>query len=115
MIPATFTIVFGLLATFCRGHDGPAYQKPDIHPSYVQPEYQNFCGDSSFKAIGPDGEILVADCQALVNSWGTDYFQYVLSDWEDTTALNDHFWTVATNNTCQFGIKRVDGLQNVVS
>lgn len=93
----------------------PLYQTPgrveqsnEVGPDPAQ------CQNSTLSVIG-DGEILVSDCEAILNDLKAgDDFILSLSLWQNSTALVDHFWTYVTAGSCQFALKRVDGLNNVV-
>lgn len=56
----------------------------------------------------------IADCNNLLATWGNDHFTYELSQWENSTALADHFFILATTGSCQFALKRLDGLDNTI-
>lgn len=56
----------------------------------------------------------IADCNNLVAMWGYGHFTYELSHWENSTALTDHFFVLGTNGSCQFALKRLDGLDNTI-
>lgn len=73
------------------------------------------CQDSTFRAFGAD-EICVADCQAIRDNLGARWlgFMLTLRSWQDSTGRADHFWTYATAGSCQFALKRVDGLNTTV-
>ncbi|KKY30594.1 hypothetical protein UCDDA912_g09452 [Diaporthe ampelina] len=51
----------------------------------------NHCGGSSFTYFGDKDKM-----------------------WENSTALADHFFVLATNGSCQFALKRLDGLDNTI-
>lgn len=55
-----------------------------------------------------------ADCNKLLAEWSSGHFTYELTRWEDSTALKDHFFILATNGSCEFALKRLDGLDNTI-
>lgn len=56
----------------------------------------------------------IADCNDLLATWNQNHFTYELSHWENSTALADHFFVLGTNGSCQFALKRLDGLNNTI-
>lgn len=56
----------------------------------------------------------ITDCNNLLAEWSFGHFTYELSRWEDSTALKDHFFILATNGSCEFALKRLDGLNNTI-
>lgn len=56
----------------------------------------------------------IADCNNLLAAWNHNHFAYELSLWENSTALTDHFFMLGTNGSCQFALKRLDGLNNTL-
>lgn len=103
-----------LAATVTEAVD-PLYQTPGRVEQfyYVEPDYTE-CVMSTFNLIG-DGEILISDCQVILDDLESSTgFIMALSLWQNSTALEDHFWTYVTSGSCQFALKRTDGFNNTV-
>lgn len=117
--PTALLLALVLTATAAAAAaDGPLWQIPgrvskSANPTTDGPDNQ--CSMSTFDGIG-EGEILISDCEAILDALeGEDQgFILALSIWRDSTALEDHFWTYVTSGTCQFALKRVDGLNDTV-
>lgn len=56
----------------------------------------------------------IADCNNLLTWWGDVHFTYELTQWENSTGLADHFYVLTSNGSCQFALKRLDGLDNKI-
>jgi hypothetical protein len=56
----------------------------------------------------------IEDCNNLLAAWDQGHFTYELSFWENSTALADHFFVLGINGSCQFALKRLDGLNNTL-
>lgn len=56
----------------------------------------------------------ISDCNNLLAAWDYGHFTYELSQWQNSTALADHFFVLAANGSCHFALKRVDGLDNTI-
>lgn len=50
----------------------------------------------------------------FLDLWKDYHFTYELSNWENSTALADHFFVLATYGDCEFALKRLDGLNNIM-
>lgn len=104
-----------LAATATYAAVDPLYATPGRvqQENYVEPDY-TLCQGSTFGVIG-DGKILISDCQAILDDLeGRSGFDLRLTLWQNSTALEDHFWTYVTSGSCQFALKRVDGLNTTV-
>ncbi|POS69168.1 hypothetical protein DHEL01_v212436 [Diaporthe helianthi] len=103
-------------SSIVAGVPGPQYQKPTAKFALWELTASSHCGTSSFKYFGPNDKLVpVADCnKLLLDLWKDYHFTYELFNWENSTALADHFFVLATNGDCEFALKRLDGLDNIM-
>lgn len=108
-----YLMAFAATATYAAVD--PLYSIPGRvqQENYVETDYTQ-CQGSTFDVIG-DGDILISDCQAILDDLeGRSGFIMRLTLWQNSTGLEDHFWTYVTSGSCQFALKRVDGLDTTV-
>ncbi|KAL1861625.1 hypothetical protein Daus18300_008741 [Diaporthe australafricana] len=109
--------ILSLLMMACLGitATNPQYQKPTIADPIWDSTPSNQCGSSTFNYFGnKDNMVPVSDCNLLLAYWDQGRFTYLLSGWEDSTALEDHFAVVVGKGKCEFALKRLDGLNNTI-
>lgn len=46
--------------------------------------------------------------------WKDYHYTYELSSWQNSTELADHFFILARYGDCEFALKRLDGINNML-
>ncbi|KUI60689.1 hypothetical protein VP1G_07855 [Cytospora mali] len=72
--------------------------------------YQCGGGAGAFDIVNRGGNISVADCKGILGGWNASHFNLDMRDWVNSTGDVDTFYKVVTRGSCQFVIRRADGV-----
>lgn len=102
MLPIIILFLFGALATL-----GLASQTPGTVKNDTADTSNDSCDRTTVGVLG-GGQIQVSDCFAIMDIPNTANFSVEMSNWKDSTELEDQYYKLFTVGSCELAVKRMD-------
>ncbi|KUI73808.1 hypothetical protein VM1G_09394 [Cytospora mali] len=72
--------------------------------------YQCGGGAGAFDIVIGGGDISVADCEDILRGWNASHFNLDMRGWVNSTGDVDTFYKIVTWGSCEFVVRRGDGV-----